>query len=142
MKEEKSVASLSRPVLYAGVGIGFVLLVLYLLSGSRSYVNSGSKPGDASQAANVFEKTKTIEITDYDFTPKTAAVKFGDKVTWKNVGTQSHTVTFRFISKSLYPGEAWSWTIGRDTFAAGENIYGCELHRGKGMNGAALVVAE
>jgi plastocyanin len=139
---KKSAASLSRPILYAGVGIGLVLVVLYLLSGARSYFHPGSKPGDVPAAVNPFEKMKTVEITDYDFKPKTGAVKFGDKVTWKNLGTQSHTVTFRFVSKTLYPGEEWSWTIGRDAFANGENIYWCDLHRGKGMEGASLVVTE
>jgi plastocyanin len=123
-----------------GVGAGFILLMLYLLYGVQGYFRPGSKANPA--AANVFEKTKTIEVTDYEFKPKTATVKFGDKVTWKNASTQSHTVTFRFISKNLYPGEVWSWTIDRDTFSPGENLYGCDFHRGKGMDGASLVVAE
>jgi plastocyanin len=129
-------------MLYAGVGIGFVLVVLYLLSGVRSYFHPGSERRDVPAAVNPFEKMKTVEIIDYDFKPKTGAVKFGDKVTWKNLGTQSHTVTFRFVSKTLYPGEEWSWTIGRDAFTKGENIYWCDLHRGKGMEGASLVVTE
>jgi plastocyanin len=140
-EHKKSAASWSRPILYAGVGIGFVLIVLYLLSGVGTYY-PGSKRSDVPAAVNSFERTKTIEITDYDFKPKTGAVQFGDKVTWKNLGTQSHTVTFRFVSKTLYPGEEWSWTIGRDAFIKGENIYWCDLHRGKGMDGASLDVRE
>ncbi|HEY3305686.1 MAG TPA: hypothetical protein VGL70_19345 [Candidatus Binatia bacterium] len=140
---EKSAPLLSRPMLYAGVGVGFVLIVLYLLlNGVQSYFRPRSKGNDLAAALQVFEKTKTIEVTDYDFMPKTGAVKFGDKVTWKNLGTQAHTVTFRFLSKNLYPGEEWSWTIGRDIFTQGENIYWCDIHRGKGMDGASLVVAE
>jgi plastocyanin len=123
-----------------GIGAGFVLLVLYLLYGGQEYFHPGSKGNPA--AANVFEKTKTVEVADYEFKPKTATVKFGDKVTWKNTGAQSHTVTFRFISKNLYPGEVWSWIIDRGTFSPGENPYGCDFHRGKGMDGASLVVAE
>jgi plastocyanin len=139
---KKSAAWLSRPMLYAGVGVGLVLVVLCLVYGVQSYFHPRSKGNDLAAAVKVFETTKTVEITDYDFKPKTGAVKFGDKVTWKNLGTQSHTVTFRFVSKTLYPGEEWSWTIGRDAFTKGENIYWCDLHRGKGMEGASLVVAE
>jgi plastocyanin len=128
------------PYVLAIIGVGLVLLLLYLSFGIQSYFPLGGKGNPA--AANVFETTKTIEVTDYEFKPKIGAVKFGDKVTWKNLGSQSHTVTFRFLSKTLYPGEVWSWTIGRDVFTQGENVYWCDFHRGKGMDGAALVVAE
>jgi plastocyanin len=141
-EHKKSAAWLSRPMLYAGVGVGLVLVMLYLSSGIRRYFHPSSRRGDVPAAMNLFEKMKTVEITDYDFKPKNGAVKFGDKVTWKNLATQSHTVTFRFVSKTLYPGEEWSWTIGRDSFTEGENIYWCDLHRGKGMDGASLVVTE
>jgi len=143
MNERERVAGsmppLSRPIVYAGVGLVLVLVALYVV---RGYFYPRSAANDASASAEVFEKTRTIEVTDHDFKPKTAAVKFGDKVTWKNSGTQSHTVTFRFLSKTLYPGEEWSWTIARDVFTEGENLYRCELHGDKGAKGASLVVAE
>jgi plastocyanin len=122
-----------------GIGVGFILVVLYVLYGFQNHLEPG-RQSSVSPGAGLFEKTKFIEVTDRGFEPKSGTVKFGDKVTWKNTGTRTHNVTFRFLSKTLYPGEEWSWTVGRDVFSPGKNPYACDLHPGDGNDGGSLIV--
>jgi plastocyanin len=54
------------------------------------------------------------ETTSWSYSPTTLTVAVGTTVTWKNTGTQTHTVTSQdqlFDSKLLDGGKSWSYTF-------------------------------
>lgn len=69
----------------------------------------------------------TVSIKKNGFSPRTATVEYGTKVTWKNVDTQDHQVVSNdgsFASPVLKPGKSYSFTFNR----AGTFHYHDALH--------------
>ena len=76
-----------------------------------------------------FAATETVSMVDLAFNPKVATVTFGDKITWKNLDKEDHTVNSRSIAgfwneRMLREGQSWSFRF----FGAGTFPYYCSLH--------------
>lgn len=86
-------------------------------------------------------KTATVEISNFQFTPKNVTVKVGGTVTWQNK-EGSHTVTAdkgSFSSPTLTAGKSFS----RKFTKKGTYRYYCSFHGGAGgssMSGTVTVV--
>jgi plastocyanin len=79
--------------------------------------------------------THTIAMDGTRFVPETVTLKRGDRVVWVNKDPFPHTATAAgvFDSKSMAPGESWSYVPHR----SGELAYVCTLH--PGMKGTLIV---
>jgi plastocyanin len=95
---------------------------------------AGSTPGGAGAAVS-------IQVQDYQFSPKAATANVGDTVTWTNAGAVAHTITAgdgSWDSGNFDPGKSYSHTFT----AAGTVSYYCRYHgsaSGSGMSGTITV---
>jgi plastocyanin len=80
-------------------------------------------------------ETHTIAMDGTRFVPETLTIKQGDRVVWVNKDPFPHTATAAgvFDSKSMAPGQSWSYVPNR----SGELPYVCTLH--PGMRGTLIV---
>ena len=97
-------------------GISFLNLALFAIAGEMKDVDSA--------AAN----KNTIEIKDFNFSPKTITVKSGEKITWINRDEEPHTVVsvekqFK-KSSALDTDQEFTITAG----APGTYTYFCSVH--------------
>jgi len=113
------------------------IVVIVGLAGVLFYVIK-SPPG-ANRVAGGPQR-KNVTILNYTYSPAIVTVRYGDTVVWRNASAIPHTVTFRTLSKTLQPGEAWEWVITPDYFLKGSNMYWCDFHANQGMQGARVVV--
>ena len=78
-----------------------------------------------------------IEITNFAFSPETLSIKKGDKVTWTNLDSASHTVSSdgstELSSQPLSQGKAYTHTFK----ISGTFSYHCAFH--SGMKGKIIV---
>lgn len=79
---------------------------------------------------------KTVKASGVSFTPKTARIGQGEKITWQNV-SGSHTVTFRkgSYSKTISGSARVSKTFRK----TGTFRYYCIPHESQGMTGKVVV---
>ena len=96
--------------------ISFLNLSIFALAGEMKDVDSA--------AAN----KNTIEIKDFNFSPKTLTVKSGEKITWINRDEEPHTVVsvekqFK-KSSALDTDQEFTITAG----APGTYTYFCSVH--------------
>jgi plastocyanin len=80
--------------------------------------------------------TVTVDASDQDaFSPKTANIKVGDIVEWKNTGVQTHSVTFdsdpSITAATLNGGQTFEVKFTK----AGNFYYYCTFHLSLGMTG-------
>ena len=106
--------------------ISFLNLSIFALAGEMKDVDS--------VAAN----KNTIEIKDFNFSPKTLTVKSGEKITWINRDEEPHTVVsvekqFK-KSSALDTDQEFTITAG----APGTYTYFCSVH--PKMTGTIVVV--
>lgn len=80
-------------------------------------------------AGQISAVTKTVTITDFQFTPNTLTINIGDTVKWLNNGPTSHTAS------STQTGELWdSGTLASGAFfehifnTKGSYSYHCSIH--------------
>ena len=96
--------------------ISFLNLSIFALAGEMKDVDSA--------AAN----KNTIEIKDFNFSPKTLTVKSGEKITWINRDEEPHTVVSveKQFKKSppLDTDQEFTITVG----APGTYTYFCSVH--------------
>ncbi|HVF05720.1 MAG TPA: cupredoxin domain-containing protein [Frankiaceae bacterium] len=79
-----------------------------------------------------------VDMLDNRFTPRSATVSVGDRVTWKNIGKAPHEVTApAFKSGNVDAGKSWSWTAT----TAGTFSYVCKYHEAQGMTATLAVNA-
>src|SRR5687767_15033940 len=76
--------------------------------------------------------TYTVQVGDNYFNPTVRAVARGDTVRWRNVGSNTHTVTLKngfnyFASQTLSPDEIYAKTFR----GAGTYGYLCVIHPGQ-----------
>lgn len=88
--------------------------------------NGQTTPGEG----NVVEANDSLK-----FDPATITVAVGQTVTWKNVGSAPHTVTFKGggLDKQFNGGETVTFTFT----SAGTTDYTCTIH--PGMAGTVVV---
>jgi plastocyanin len=83
--------------------------------------------------ASAFGSSHTVTVKDNFFSPKTASIKKGSKVTWKWAGKVAHNVTFKTVHSKTQAKGTYSLTFNRKgTFG-----YRCTLH--PGMTGSIKV---
>lgn len=104
--------------------------VLPAQAGSVSTVSRETRATASGAAA-----TKTVSITDDQFSPKTVKVKKGSKVKWVNNGDDDHTTTGSGWDKTLAPGQSYA----RKFKKAGTFKYVCRFHGG--MTGKVKVTS-
>lgn len=113
-----------------------------LPSPSASVAPSGSSTGSktaCNQCGTVVQgvtPTVTVDASDQDvFSPKTAHIKVGDVVEWKNTGVQTHSVTFdadpSITKATLNGGQTFEVKFTK----AGNFYYYCTFHLSLGMTG-------
>ena len=84
--------------------------------------------GEMKDADSVAANKNTIEIKDFNFSPKTITVKSGEKITWINRDEEPHTVVsvekqFK-KSSALDTDQEFTITAG----APGTYTYFCSVH--------------
>lgn len=114
------------------VGIGIILLVLFGISvifrGDPVIVGQV-----ISEPEGGVEKSLSVNIVNYVYTPKDLEIVLGETVTWTNKDFVAHTITSvngEFDSGEIERGERFSYTFND----VGEYEYYCTLHpymRGK-----------
>jgi len=71
-----------------------------------------------------------IDIRDYGFMPENLTIKQGERIIWKNLGTQNHSVVFpklNISSGNLTTGMNYSFVFNY----TGNFTYGCVIHPDK-----------
>ncbi len=127
------ILALAAALAAAGCGDG-------LPSPSASTAGSGSPSAQGcNQCGTVVHGTTptvTVDASDQDvFSPKTAHVKVGDVIEWKNVGVQTHSVTFNSNSSITDDALNQGQTFEVKFTKAGNFYYYCTFHLALGMTG-------
>ncbi|MFA5723520.1 MAG: plastocyanin/azurin family copper-binding protein [Candidatus Pacearchaeota archaeon] len=114
------------------IWIGIAVIAVILIVGYVWY--NGSKPIDNPNVnlpdnnISSLGKTYNIEITNLAFSTLSLTIKQGETVIWKNLDSQTHTVTSdkqdEMSSKLLKTNEVYSHTFN----TAGTFDYHCEVH--------------
>ncbi|CAN5147786.1 hypothetical protein BH09PAT1_BH09PAT1_8040 [soil metagenome] len=108
------------------VGGGFILLLLIgLLLMKRTTIVHVVAQKIPAMSEN--QKTQTVVIKDFAFSPETLTVKVGTTVTFENNDTVAHSAVSDnevFDTKLLAPGEKGSYTFTK----AGTYTYKCGVH--------------
>jgi len=89
------------------------LLAAALLAGVSQAATPGAGP--------------TVELKDFKFGPSTLTVSAGERVTWKNLDSEPHTVASvdgKFRSNALDTGDTFSFTFT----TPGTYRYVCSIH--------------
>ena len=79
------------------------------------------------QPARAADKTVTVEIIDFTYSPKVVSVTPGTTVTWVNQDDDPHTVTATekaFRSRPLDTDDTFTFTFS----TPGDYVYFCSLH--------------
>ncbi len=101
----------------------------------------GSSATGASLAGTVVSGSLAIAMGSHSFSPSSATIKSGTRVTWTNSDSSSHTVSAdnaSYNSGTLQPGQTYSLVFS----AKGEYTYYCAFHGGPGgagMSGKLIV---
>jgi Plastocyanin len=127
--------------------LGVALAVLVVGCGGGS--GSGGGYGGGSQGTTAAASATTaippsgsggagaqVEVSNFSFQPSSSTVKVGEKVTWTNKDSTTHTVTAddgSFDSGDLAPGATFSHTFSK----AGSVAYHCKIH--SSMHGTIVV---
>ena len=102
---------------------------------------SSAAQAPASAATPLPVKEVKVEAMDDYFQPEKITITVGTKVTWVNVGTKKHNVTYDdLFDQDFNPGETFSYTFDK----AGVYQYYCVQHalsETEGMVGTITVVA-
>ncbi len=90
----------------------------------------------ASPAPNAVA-TKSVEISNFAFSPAVITVKVGATVTWTNKDEDAHTVAIvgTAVSKPLQTGDSYAHTFGQP----GTYTYRCTIH--PNMRGMVVVTS-
>ena len=107
-----------------------VMFIILLIVGCTS----GSKPVIKTQN----NRSPTVEISNFAFSPSTINIKIGETIKWTNMDDTQHTVTFEEDAKNqesitLSKGEVYA----RDFPSSGTFTYYCSIH--PSMKGTVIV---
>lgn len=86
-----------------------------------------SGANNSSGGTNTPVATNAVTVQNFAFSPSSIKVKVGDKVTWTNQDSTTHTVTADdglFDSGDLAQGKSFSFTFTK----AGTYTYHCAIH--------------
>ena len=126
-------------VLYVVIGAIVYALVYYFVfakKGGYNYNQPGQTQTQTTPSTPQTAAKNVVEIKNFAFTPATLTVKVGDKVTWTNQDSASHTATAddnSFNTGVLTTGQSGSVTFSK----AGTYTYHCTIH--PGMKGTIVV---
>ena len=101
-------------------------------------VTTTMPPPSTSTTTTAAPKTYVVTMGEYFFTPMNIVISVGDKIRWRNDGTEPHTSTSgnqpissgTWDSSLLFPGESYTRTFD----SAGSFSYFCLLHTGQTGN--------
>jgi plastocyanin len=120
----------------AGCGDGLPTPSASTSGGGTSTGGGGVSCSQCGTVVSGAAPTVTVDATDQDqFSPKTAHIKVGDVIEWKNTGVQTHSVTFdsdpAITRATLNGGETFEVKFTK----AGNFYYYCTFHLSLGMTG-------
>jgi plastocyanin len=119
-----------RPLLLA------VALLALPLFAAVAFGDSGAKSGGHAS------KNASVSVRDDAFSPRSASVTVGGKVTWRWRGSNPHNVKFRKVPRGASKRGKGTQTSGRfsRTFSKrGTYRYVCTIHEDIGMRGTVKV---
>ena len=128
-----------RELAVALAAVAIIALVAGCSPGAEPKAAPDSAPAESAKQAPATQEPatqpgvvaeQTIEISDSGFTPAELKVSAGTKVTWKNVGSKDHNVTFFIDSRTLgvmKPGENGSVLFNTPGQYAYADAYNSEL---------------
>lgn len=116
-----------------------IVIAVVLIAGGVLVFNGdsekGGNPDNSDEGSG--EENFEIEISDFEYSPRTLTIKTGESVTWTNQDSVSHTVTSdsgnELDSELLSNGEAYTHTFN----TAGNYEYHCTPH--PNMKGTIVV---
>ena len=116
------------PLLATTLSIGLCALLVLVLGGcgsSNDSTSTGSASGGASSGASTSGK---IDISNFEFVPKSVTVKAGTPVTWTNKDSSAHTATATgpgggFDTGTLQQGDLKTLKVEPGTYH-----YICDIH--------------
>jgi plastocyanin len=106
-----------------GMMYGTTVGTMMRSSTSVSMMNGGTR-GTSTGGAAV---GNAVSIAGFAFSPASSTIKVGDKITWTNKDSTTHTVTAddgSFNSGDLATGATFSFTFTK----AGSHAYHCSIH--------------
>lgn len=104
------------------LSVAAAALAAFVLPAQAGSVSTA--PRETRATASGAAATKTVSVTDDQFSPKTVKVKKGSKVKWVNNGDDDHTTTGKGWDKTLAPGQSYA----RKFKKAGTFKYVCSFH--------------
>ena len=110
--------------------IAVILLILLSIVGYFGFklIQKNNLPGKL--VIPVHLNTFYIDIRDYGFMPENFTIELGEKIVWKNLGNQNHSVVFPSLNISsgiLISGTNYSIVFNY----SGNFSYGCGQHPDK-----------
>lgn len=100
--------------------LALTILALLILTGCTAY-QTAIEPADSNDLGTV------IVISDYRFNPQITTVHEGDRVTWRNLDSDAHSLMYDGVeSDPLSRGETFSITAqspGRYTYNSGNHPF-------------------
>ena len=125
-KPAESAKPKSKTALYAVIGVVVIVIVAVVALYAAGYFGGGTAAQIAIEDDNVCSSGSTA----CKYTPISYSTSVGSKVTWKNTGGQSHTVTFTGSNvpspadQPVSSGQSVSVTFS----SAGTYQYYCTIH--------------
>jgi|GEM_PF-6043746 len=127
-------------IFLALVLIGVTTWTIFYFRRSESSPDTTSPTPTRSGFAPMPQGDQEVLIKDYTFQPERLRVLKGQKVTWRNMDTVSHTVSAVILGGQhvLEPGASFTFSTDQLPFD-GEITYTCDFHRG--MQGVLAVIS-
>lgn len=130
MTQRSTALVLATALIIASLAVllGSVFMALAMGGDMGSHMAGMMGGGASSQPPAISEQSSvTIEMTDYDFTPRNLSIRAGTRVTWINRGAIPHTATLRnggWDTGVLKQGESKTLTFDEP----GTYQYLCTIH--------------
>lgn len=111
------------PNIVRSATLALAVIAIAGCSGNPAALGSGAVPGsDFTASARI-----VVKVVNYEYSPKTLAIKAGTTVLFVNKDVMTHTVTAfdgSFSSPLIEPGKSWKHTFKK----AGKFKYYCQIH--------------
>lgn len=121
---------------YIIIGVAIVGVVIYFIANSSGYKSSSSSTAVVQTAPASSVAGNSVTISNFAFSPASLEVKVGDKVTFTNNDSTTHTITSGtgvFNSGNVAAGKSFEYTFK----TAGAFPYHCSIH--PSMTGTIIV---
>jgi plastocyanin len=128
MNEELDNGRRLSPLLATALSIGLCAFLILALGGCGSSNDSTSNGSASSGGSSGAASSGKIDISNFEFVPKSVTVKTGTPVTWTNKDSSAHTATATgpgagFDTGTLQQGDSKTLTVAPGTYH-----YICDIH--------------